>query len=37
MRNSVRLFSWTDKENEDILTASDELLEAVARVLEVVG
>jgi hypothetical protein len=37
MRNSVRLFSWTDKENDHILTASDELLEVVARVLEVVG
>jgi hypothetical protein len=37
MRNSVRLFSWTNKENEDILTASDELLEAVVTVLEVVG
>jgi hypothetical protein len=37
MRNSVRLFSWTDNEKGDILTASDELLEVVARVLEVVG
>ena len=37
MRNSVRLFSWTDNEKGDILTASNKLLGAVARILEVVG